>query len=195
MQNAREYETLYILRPDMADDAMIQVNNRLKDVLDREGAKVLKCAVWGKKRLAFEVAKAPKGIFVQMLFLSEPTVVREFERNLRMLEPVVRYQTIRMADNVDVDKRLAEQAAEDQAKATADAAAAAEASAREEARAAEEAAKAAELAAAAPAVEEAAAPAEQKAAAPAEVKADPPAAEMAAEPAAEPTAEKKEGEE
>jgi small subunit ribosomal protein S6 len=117
----REYETLYILRSDLSDDAIGQVNDRLTGVLDREGAKILKCHNMGKKKLAFEVAKNPKGIFMQMSFLSEPTVIKEFERNMRMIEQVVRYQTIKMFDVVDVDKRLAKQAAEDRERAAAEA--------------------------------------------------------------------------
>ena len=138
MQTMREYETLYILHPEIAEEAMNQVNERLQDVLNRQGAKVLRCAIWGKKKLAFEVQKNPKGVYVQMTYLSQPEVIREFERNLRMLEAVMRYQTIKVAEEVDVDKRLAEQATEDRLRTEQEARAKAE----QEARAAERAAEA-----------------------------------------------------
>jgi small subunit ribosomal protein S6 len=113
----REYETLYIVRPDLADENIAQLNERLTGVLAREGAKVLRLDVWGKKKLAFEVKKNPKGIYFHLSYLSPPHVVAEFERNLRMIEPVIRYQTMKIAENVDVDKRIAEQEAEDKARA------------------------------------------------------------------------------
>jgi ribosomal protein S6 len=113
----REYETLYIVRPDLADENIAQLNERLTGVLAREGAKILRLDVWGKKRLAFEVKKNPKGIYFHLKYLSPPHVVTEFERNLRMIEPVIRYQTMKIAENVDVDKRIAEQEAEDKARA------------------------------------------------------------------------------
>ena len=143
MQALREYETIYILKPDIADDAMSNVQERLTDVMDKQGAKVLRFNVWGKKKLAFEVAKNPKGIYVQLSFLSGPDAIKEIERNLRLIEPVVRYQTIKVADAVDVDKRLAEQAAEDRARAEAEARAKADAEARAQAEAEAEAAVAA----------------------------------------------------
>ncbi|MBW2700230.1 MAG: 30S ribosomal protein S6 [Deltaproteobacteria bacterium] len=129
----REYETLLILKPDLSDNDIGQINDRLQGVLEREGAQFLKCDIWGKKRLAFEVAKNPKGVFVQMCYLSAPSVITEFERNLRMIEPVVRYQTVRIGEVEDVEKRLAEQAVENRATAEAKARAEAEAKIREEA--------------------------------------------------------------
>jgi small subunit ribosomal protein S6 len=131
MESLREYETLFILRPDLTDEATLQINERLKGVLDREGARLLKCNVWGKRKTAFEVKKQPKGIYVQLCFLSAPGSIREVERNLRMLEPVIRYQTIKVAEEVDVEKRLAQQEAEDRAQAEAEAKARAEAEARQ----------------------------------------------------------------
>ena len=130
MQTMREYETLFVIKPDSSDDSMKQVQTRLEGVLDKEGAKLLRYNIWGKKKLAFEVAKNPKGIMVQLQFLSPPTCIQELERNLRLIEPVVRYQTIKVAEQVDVDKRIAEQQAEDRARSAAEA----EAKAREEAR-------------------------------------------------------------
>lgn len=130
MQALREYETIYILKPDIADEAMSTVQERLTDVIDKQGAKILRFNVWGKKKLAFEIAKNPKGVYVQLSFLAGPSAIKEIERNLRLIEPVVRYQTIKIADAVDVEKRLAEQATEDHARAEAEAKAKADAEAR-----------------------------------------------------------------
>lgn len=115
----REYETLYILRPDLAEDAIAKLNERLTGVLDREGAKVLRLDIWGKKKLSYEVKKNPKGVYVHLSYLGQPQVVSEFERNLRMIEPVIKYQTIRIAENVDVERRVAEQEVENRARAVA----------------------------------------------------------------------------
>ncbi len=138
MPGVREYETLYILRPDLTDEAAIQVNERLKGVLEREGARLLKCNLWGKRKTAFEVKKHPKGIYVQLSYLSKPAFVGEFERNLRMIEPVIRYQTIKLAEDVDIEKRVAEQEATDRAQAEAEAKARAEAEERRAAGLSEE---------------------------------------------------------
>ena len=117
----REYETLYILKPDLADDLVAKVNERLTGVLDREGGKVLRLDIWGKKKLAYEVKKNPKGLYVHLSYLGQPQVVSEFERNLRMIEPVVKYQTIKIAEGVDVDSRMAQAEADNRARAAAEA--------------------------------------------------------------------------
>jgi small subunit ribosomal protein S6 len=129
----REYETIYILRPDMPDEGMAQVNDRLAGVLEREGAKILRHDVWGKKKLAFEMKKHPKGVYVYLSYLGKGDSIREIERNLRMIEPVLGYQTLKVAENVDVERRLAEQEAENQARAAEEA----KRKAEEEARAAQ----------------------------------------------------------
>jgi small subunit ribosomal protein S6 len=111
----REYETIYILRPDLAEEEEAKVGEKISAVLDREGAKILKHSVWGKKKLAYEINKQPKGVYVSLKYLSEPVTVKEFERNLKIFDPVLKYQTIKISDRVDVEKRLAEQEVENRA--------------------------------------------------------------------------------
>ncbi len=124
--NLREYETLYILKPDLPDEQVAKLNERLTGVLGREGARILRLDVWGRKKLAYEVRKNPKGLYVHLSYLSQPQVVAEFERNLRVIESVIKYQTIRIADNVDVEERLRRQEAEDRLRAAEEARRAAE---------------------------------------------------------------------
>ncbi len=104
----REYETIYILKPDITDENITQVNQRLMNVFDQDGGHVLKQNTWGKKKLAFEMRKQQKGIYVHLHYLGKPTMIKELERNLRMLEPVLAYQTIKLASDVDVEQRLAQ---------------------------------------------------------------------------------------
>lgn len=124
--NLREYETLYILKPDLPDEQVTKLNERLTGVLGREGARVLRLDVWGRKKLAYEVRKNPKGLYVHLSYLSLPQVVAEFERNLRVIESVIKFQTIRVADDVDVEERLRRQEAEDRLRAAEEARRAAE---------------------------------------------------------------------
>ncbi len=81
---AREYETIFILRADTANDGVAQVNGRLRGVLDQMGGKVLKLDNWGKRKLAYEVRKQLKGIYLYWRYLATSGVVEELERNLRM---------------------------------------------------------------------------------------------------------------
>jgi small subunit ribosomal protein S6 len=105
---SREYETIYILRPNTSNDGVADVNSRIKGIIENMGGKILKVDNWGKRRLAYEVAKERKGIYLYWLYLAQPGVVEETERNLRMLDSVIRYLTVKVDENIDVAARPSE---------------------------------------------------------------------------------------
>lgn len=105
---AREYETIYILRPNTPNEGVAEVNTRIKGVIEGMGGKIIKIDNWGKRRLAYEVAKERKGIYLYWLYLAQPGVVEETERNLRMLDSVIRYLTVKVDEDVDVTVRPTE---------------------------------------------------------------------------------------
>jgi len=114
---SREYETIFILRPDTANDGVGQVNTRLRGVLETMGGKVLKLDNWGKRKLAYEVRKQLKGIYLYWRYLATSGVVEELERNLRMLDSVIRYYTVKVDEDVVADARPSEVTDETWAKA------------------------------------------------------------------------------
>jgi small subunit ribosomal protein S6 len=105
---SREYETIYILRPNTPNEGVAEVNTRIKGVIEGMGGKILKIDNWGKRRLAYEVAKERKGIYLYWLYLAQPGVVEETERNLRMLDSVIRYLTVKVDEDIDVTARPTE---------------------------------------------------------------------------------------
>lgn len=105
---AREYETTYILRPNTANDGVAEVNTRVRGIIESMGGKILKVDNWGKRRLAYEVGKERKGIYLYWLYLATPGIVEEIERNLRMLDLVLRYLTVKVDVDIDVGARPSE---------------------------------------------------------------------------------------
>ncbi len=105
---SREYETVYILRPNTPNEGVAEVNTRIKGIIEGMGGKILKIDNWGKRRLAYEVAKERKGIYLYWQYLANPGVVEETERNLRMLDSVIRYLTIKVDEDVDTGARPTE---------------------------------------------------------------------------------------
>jgi small subunit ribosomal protein S6 len=100
-QWAREYETIYILRSNVDPDEAEKVVQRVQDVMKREGGTLTRVDNWGKRRLAYTIQGLSRGIFVYLRYVAFGGLVAELERNLRMLEPVIRYQTIMVRDMVD----------------------------------------------------------------------------------------------
>src|SRR4026209_269399 len=105
---SREYETIFILRPDTPNAGVARVNVRLRGVLDQMGGKVLKLDNWGKRKLAYEVRKQLKGIYLYWRYLATSGTVEELERNLRMLDSVIRYYTVKVDADVLADARPTE---------------------------------------------------------------------------------------
>ncbi len=104
----REYETIYILNPDTANDMVGEVNDKVKGLIEERGGKILKVDNWGKRRLSYEIAKQRKGIYLYWQYLGNPAIVSEFERNMRMLDSVLRYLTVRIDEDVDPNARPSE---------------------------------------------------------------------------------------
>lgn len=105
---AREYETTYILRPNTPNEGVAEVNTRIRGIIENMGGKVIKVDNWGKRRLAYEVAKERKGIYLYWRYLATAGVVEETERNLRMLDLVIRFMTVRLDESIDPNARPSE---------------------------------------------------------------------------------------
>ncbi len=84
VQLAREYETIYVLRPDVAKEASEKIANRLDEVVGREGGKLTLIENWGRRGLAYPVSKYRRGVYVYLKYVGGTLLVQELERNLRM---------------------------------------------------------------------------------------------------------------
>ena len=104
----REYETIYILRPDSTSDVIAQVNQKVRGVIEAGGGTLLKVDNWGKRKLAYEVKKQLKGIYLFFAYLGQAGLLEEVERNLRLTDSVIRYYSVKIAENVDPAARTSE---------------------------------------------------------------------------------------
>lgn len=113
----REYETIYILRPDITNEAVGTVNAKIRNVIETGGGTLLKVDNWGKRRLAYEVKKQMKGMYLFFSYLGTAGLVEEVERNLRLTDSVIRAYSVKIAENVDPATRTSEVTDESFAKA------------------------------------------------------------------------------
>jgi small subunit ribosomal protein S6 len=104
----REYETIYLLKAETPDDQVEEIKERLRGVVSRQGGKVIRFTNQGKRKTAFPVAKNSKALYVHCLYVGKPGLVAEFERNLKMIDVVTKYQSLKVAEDVDLDARQVE---------------------------------------------------------------------------------------
>ena len=91
----RNYELMFIARPDMVDEDLNKLISTLESSVTSAGG-TTKSEVWGKRRLAYRVGKFNDGIFVLMMIEATGAVVHEVERRLRVTEPVIKFLTVRL---------------------------------------------------------------------------------------------------
>ena len=104
----REYETIYLLKAETPDDQVEEIKERLRGVVSREGGKVIRFTNQGKRKTAFPVAKNQKALYMHCLYVGSPGLVGELERNLKMIDSVTKFQSVKVADGVDFDSRQVE---------------------------------------------------------------------------------------
>ena len=97
----KEYETIYVLRSDVDPDTADKVQARVADVVERSNGKLVKVEAWGRRRLAYIVAKQRKGVYVYVRYLGAGALVQELERNLKLQDSVLKFQTVLLNDHVD----------------------------------------------------------------------------------------------
>lgn len=97
----REYETIYILRPDIDTEGAEKVAKRVTEVVERLKGMLLKVDSWGRRKLEYPVQKHRKGVYVLVRYLGLSDMVAELERNLRMMDTVIKYQTVVLEKEVD----------------------------------------------------------------------------------------------
>jgi small subunit ribosomal protein S6 len=85
-----------IFDPRPTDDEVAALLTRLGDNLKGLGAEVGKTENWGKRRLTYEIRKQREGTYAVVEASAEPATVKEFERQLRLNEQVLRFLSTRI---------------------------------------------------------------------------------------------------
>lgn len=98
----REYETIYLMKPDVSKEAAAKIAQRIEDVFQREATKLLMVETWGRRQLSFSVGRYRRAVYVFLKYVGGSTVVAELERTFRMIDEIIKYQTIVTKPNVDL---------------------------------------------------------------------------------------------
>ncbi len=89
------YETMYILRPDIAEEEVNNHIDKYNKLLEELGGKILDSQMRGKRRLAYQIAKHREGIYVQLSHQGDGQHIFKIEKAMRLSEDVIRYLTVK----------------------------------------------------------------------------------------------------
>ena len=90
----RPYEAMVVLRPNLEQDALDAVINRLTDVITDQGGQITHVDPWGKRRLAYEIDGHTEGYYVVIKFQGQPGITTELERIMRITDAVMRFLVV-----------------------------------------------------------------------------------------------------
>ena len=89
------YETMYILRPDIAEDEVTNHIDKYNKLLEEFGGTILDSQMRGKRRLAYQIAKHREGIYVQLSHQGDGQHIFKIEKAMRLSDDVIRYMTVK----------------------------------------------------------------------------------------------------
>jgi small subunit ribosomal protein S6 len=90
-----EYEILLLLDPDLDEDRQNEIVSRTRETIERGGGSWDRHDVWGRRKLAYEIDHKGEGTYHLLLFATEPEVLDEITRVLRITDGVLRHLAVR----------------------------------------------------------------------------------------------------
>lgn len=90
------YESIFILKPDLRDEDVDDVVEKTHKIIKDNSGKVMDNEIWGKRRMAYEVDKERYGIYVLIHFEGEGKLIRELDRNYKLMGEILKYIIIRL---------------------------------------------------------------------------------------------------
>lgn len=104
----RRYETIFIIDPDLSEEERPPIFARLKDLFPQYDGLLVMVDEWGTKKLAYEIKKKARGYYVRLDYYGTGTLVDEIERFFRIDDRVLKYMTVLLDKDVDVESIKAE---------------------------------------------------------------------------------------
>ncbi|MCP3873683.1 MAG: 30S ribosomal protein S6 [Desulfobacteraceae bacterium] len=100
----RKYETVFISDPDLKDKARQDLFDKIGNIIKKEKGLLLNFEEWGNKKLAYEIKKKMRGHYACLTYGGTGDLVKELERNMRLSDPILKYMTILLSDDVTVEQ-------------------------------------------------------------------------------------------
>ncbi|HJQ83223.1 MAG TPA: 30S ribosomal protein S6 [Candidatus Binatia bacterium] len=95
----RRYETLVLIHPDAGEPGVKELADRVKKLIEDQGGTLSQVQDWGVRELAYLLAKQRRAFYVLFEYRATPKALLEIERNLKLMDRVMRYVSVRQAEN------------------------------------------------------------------------------------------------
>jgi len=112
----RRYETIFIIDNDLSEEGRPPIFEKLKDLIQQHNGLQVMVDEWGTKRLAYEIKKKTRGYYVCLDYCGSGTLVNEIERFFRIDDHVLKYMTVLLDKDVDIENVKEEIAKVEEAK-------------------------------------------------------------------------------
>lgn len=93
---SRMYETIYIVKPDLADEENKALTAKVNEVVANMNGEVRKLEDWGIRKLAYPINKIARGRYMYLRTDGDSALIAELERRLRLDDKVIRYQSVKL---------------------------------------------------------------------------------------------------
>lgn len=104
----RRYETIAIIDPDIAEDDRTTLLTRIKEIIPQQDGVIVQEDLWGARKLAYPIKKKPRGYYARYDYCGMGNAVEELERFFRIDDRVLKYLTVLLDPDADLEKIQAE---------------------------------------------------------------------------------------
>jgi len=102
----RQYELVYILPPDTTEQQVAEVHQQIEAIVSRMSGHIEKTENWGRRRLAYEIARHKEGVYVLDVISGSGDLMKEIDRRLRVTDQVIRHMVVRVDEEKQVVDRI-----------------------------------------------------------------------------------------
>lgn len=110
----RRYETIFIIDPDIPDENKEPIYERIGDIIEHQNGFLARTEKWGNKRLAYDIKKKARGYYIRLDYCGTGSLIDEIERFFRIDDRILKYMTIVLEKDADLDQ-IKDQIAQEEA--------------------------------------------------------------------------------
>ncbi len=110
------YENIVILNSALSDEDAEAAVSKIKEIVANQGGEVLKIDVWGRRKLAYEIKKQKKGLYVLLFYKTPSATIKKLEEFFKVFDAVLKYLVVKLGPKQiqELEKAAAASAAAEQ---------------------------------------------------------------------------------